>query len=231
MPKLGEYEDLTGRRFGKLTVTGLARVDLVKSKKKNRRYYIWSCKCDCGNTCDVRSESLKSGHTTSCGCYEVEARNLGNHKTHGLSKTRLYRIYTGIKTRCYNEHDSHYSSYGGRGIRMCDEWRDDFKAFYDWALEHGYGQEAETERFSIDRIDVDGDYCPENCRFISMSEQQYNKTTNHMIEYKGEIMQVSKEAKLEGISEKTVFSRIYRGQEPFKDIRKVRRASDPSKYN
>lgn len=114
---------------------------------------------------------------------------------------------------------------------MCDEWRDDFRSFYEWATTHGYDPKSESGRCSIDRIDVDGDYCPENCRFISMSEQQYNKTTNHMIEYKGELMPVSKAAKLEGISEKTVFSRIYRGQEPFKDIRKIRRASDLSKYN
>lgn len=226
MPRFGEHEDLTGKRFGRLTVIGLSMVNTVKSKKRNRRYYVWSCKCDCGNTCEIRAESLKSGHTTSCGCYKDEARKLGNHRTHGLSKTRLYRLYTGIKTRCYNESDKHYHSYGGRGIRMCDEWRNSFKTFYDWAVEHGYDEHADNGMCSIDRIDVDGDYCPENCRFISMSEQQYNKTTNHMVEYKGELMPVSKAAKLDGISEKTVFSRIYRGQEPFKDQRKVRRTVD-----
>lgn len=109
---------------------------------------------------------------------------------------------------------------------MCDEWRGSFKTFYDWAVEHGYDEHAGNGMCSIDRIDVDGDYCPENCRFISMREQQYNKTTNHMVEYKGELMPVSKAAKLDGISEKTVFSRIYRGKEPFKDQRKVRRTVD-----
>lgn len=227
MPRKGERKDLTGMRFGRLLVESEADPITVFSGGRERKYYRWTCVCICGNTRVVRSQELLSGKTVSCGCFAMESRST-SHRTHGLSKTRLYRVYTGMKTRCYNEHDAHYRSYGGRGIRICDEWLRDFKSFYDWAMSNGYDPDAKTGACSIDRIDVDGDYSPENCRFITMDEQSYNKTDNHLINYKGEMVPISKVAKLEGISEKTIFSRIYRGQDPLKDIRKTRRSDAAS---
>lgn len=223
MPKRGERKDLTGMRFGRLLVESEAAPVTVFSGARIHRYYRWNCTCDCGNSCIVKSQELLAGKTVSCGCFANEKR-LANRKTHGLSKTRLYRVYTGMKTRCYNKRDPHYHSYGGRGIRICDEWLHDFKSFYDWALSNGYDPDASPGACSIDRIDVDGDYSPDNCRFITMSEQAYNKTDSHLIYYKGEMVPISKVAKLEGISEKTIFSRVYRGQDPLKDIRKTRRS-------
>lgn len=227
MPKKGDRRNLNGMRFGRLFVESEADPIIVNNEKRSRKYYRWNCICDCGNICIVKSCDLLAGKVSSCGCLEKDARHT-NHRTHGLSKTRLYHIYTGIKTRCYNENDSHYHSYGGRGIKMCDEWLNDFKAFYDWAMENGYDPNAETGSCTIDRIDVDGDYSPCNCRFVSMLEQSYNKTTNRLIEYDGEMMPVSKVANLVGVSEKTIFSRIYRKQDPLKDIRKTRRTHEAS---
>lgn len=227
MPRKCERKDLTGMRFGRLVVESEAEPVTTVSANRTRTYYRWNCVCDCGKKCVVKSQELLAGKTVSCGCYAAESR-LTAHRTHGLSKTRLYRVYTGMKTRCYNQNDAHYQSYGGRGIRICAEWLEDFRSFYDWAMSNGYDPDSKPGTCSIDRIDVDGDYSPGNCRFIAMDEQAYNKTDNHLIEYKGETMPVSKAARLEGISEKTIFSRLYRGQDPFKDIRKTRRSNAAS---
>ena len=220
MPKRGEFEDLTGREFGRLTVIGLDSTKTVKSKKRIRRYQIWKCVCVCGNTCLVKSIDLKSGHTRSCGCYMVESRRAGHRKTHGLSRTRLYRIFASMKTRCYNSADSHYQSYGGRGITICDEWLSDFSAFYKWAMENGYKSDGTC---SIDRIDVDKGYSPDNCRLIPMHEQGFNKTNTHYIEVQGERLSIAKAAEIYGLNVKTIYTRVYRGQTPIREEELCRR--------
>ena len=150
------YEDLTGMRFGRLIA--------IKYVGKSR----WLCKCDCGGTKVTRASSLKSGYTKSCGC-------IGGHTTHGLSHTRLYQTWCNMKSRCYREGSTHYAHYGGRGIKMCDEWKNDFKAFYDWAMANGYDPKARGHELTIDRIDVDGDYTPDNCRWTDASTQCRNR--------------------------------------------------------
>lgn len=161
------YDDLTGKRFGRLEV-------LERIGTKNNSPY-WKCKCDCGNYTNASSANLKSGNVISCGCHRIESA-----QTHGLSKTRIYRIYAGMKSRCYNENDTAYKNYGARGITICNEWIDDFVSFYNWAVKNGYSDEL-----SIDRINVNGNYEPNNCRWITQKMQARNKRNNLMIEYRG----------------------------------------------
>ena len=162
------FIDLTGQRFGRLVV-----VSRAESKGNMTR---WNCVCDCGNETVVYSNNLRRGYTQSCGCYrhEFELERLSKKKTHGEShgknKTRLYGIWSGMITRCFNEKSKRYEDYGGRGITVCDEWLNSFEAFRDWALSHGYSDEL-----TIDRIDVNGNYCPENCKWATMAEQNKNK--------------------------------------------------------
>lgn len=150
-------KNICGEQFGKWIV-------IKRDYSKRGRNAMWICQCECGNTKSVDSFSLASGSSRSCGCSKV-----GNVK-HGLHDTRLYRIYCGMKTRCYNPKVLHYKNYGGRGISICDEWLNSFKDFYDWAMANGYSDEL-----SIDRINVNGNYEPSNCRWATNLEQARNK--------------------------------------------------------
>ena len=156
-----EAKDLTGLHFGRLTV--LERVENDKHRKAR-----WLCVCDCGEKTVVVGSDLQKGNTQSCGCFHKEsvAKILAKiNESHGESRTRLYQTWGMMKQRCYNPKSQIYHRYGGRGITVCDEWRNDFEAFREWALSHGY-----AEGLTIDRIDVDGNYCPENCQWLTRSE-------------------------------------------------------------
>ena len=153
--------DLTGRKFGRLTV-------LKREKPINKRT-LWLCVCDCGKEVIVESYNLRKGHTQSCGCFQAEATSKAN-KTHGLRNTRVYRIWNCMKNRCYQKSYHAYNHYGGRGITICDEWLHDFQAFHDWAMANGY-----EDSLSIDRIDNNKGYQPDNCRWVTMAEQNKNK--------------------------------------------------------
>lgn len=164
--------DLTGQRFGRLVVLGLAEKHDFQTREK-----VWECQCDCGNRILVRGYSLRHGVTKSCGCLSVETtikRSVGNEytKTHGLAGSRIYKIYYAMRARCYNPKRWNYDKYGGRGIRVCDEWMSDFMNFYEWAMASGY-----DETKSIDRIDPNGNYEPQNCRFTDASIQGLNRNT------------------------------------------------------
>lgn len=197
-----EYQDLTGKRFGRLIVLQRAQ-NLVS--KSGRNYIRWMCQCNCGNICTVLGDNLKYGRTLSCGCYKKE--HLSSLKsTHGQTDSRLYGVWQSMKARCYNAHSTHYDRYGGRGISLCDEWKNSFQTFSDWATQNGY-----RDGLSIERIDNDGDYTPDNCRWATMKEQANNRESNVRIAYRGEEHTATEWAAIVHISAKTLFSRIYAG--------------------
>lgn len=171
---MGQKETLIGKKYNKLTV-------LEYSYTKNGRRF-WKCKCDCGNITIAPTYKLKNGSKKSCGCLLLK-KGESNLKAikHNKSKTRLYHILDNMKARCYNVNNKRYKNYGGRGIRICEEWLDKdngFLNFYAWAMDNGY-----KEDLTIDRKDVNGNYEPDNCRWRSWKEQANNKTNNFYIEY------------------------------------------------
>lgn len=167
MGKIGTLLDLTGRRFGRLEVIGFDH----RIHKPYGTWIYWKCKCDCGNTKVVRKDHLISGATKSCGCFEKENLNkLAFKSTHEQSHTKLYYVWNSMKQRCNNPKVKGYKYWGGRGISVCDEWKDSFYSFYLWATNNGY-----NHGLTIDRIDVDGNYEPSNCRWVTMKVQANNK--------------------------------------------------------
>lgn len=198
---MSKLNDLTGQRFGRLTV--LERAE-TKSDRKTR----WLCRCDCGNETIVYGRYLRKGNTKSCGCYQKErARETGkSNSTHGLSHTRLYVIWNGMVRRCHNPKAQRYDQYGGRGIFVCDEWRNDFMSFREWALANGY-----REDLSIDRIENDKGYSPDNCRWATDLDQANNMTSNTMITFNGKTQNMKQWSKELGISYMALVCRFDRG--------------------
>lgn len=162
--------DLTGKRFGRLVA--LSRFGTTSDGEPT-----WLFRCDCGRTVVVRGRDVRSGHTKSCGCLGSEQRSInGRSKTkHGMSGTRLYGVWRGMKKRCYCRNHPHFKDYGGRGITVCAEWKDDFSAFAKWAIGNGYDDHAGKGECTLDRIDPDKGYSPDNCRFSDMVVQQNNR--------------------------------------------------------
>jgi len=165
-----KFIDLSGNRFGKLTAIS------VDHKSENSTRVYWYCKCDCGGTRIVSNDHLRDGSIIDCGCYK---KHLATWKKHGMYNTKLYSVWSLMKERCYNQKRKEYHNYGGRGVKVCDEWLDS-KLFIEWAINNGY-----KEGLTLDRKDNDGDYCPDNCRWVSRKEQQNNRRNNRLISHNG----------------------------------------------
>lgn len=188
-------DDLTNQRFGRLAV--------IKFIGRSKRYeQLYLCRCDCGNEVIVKRKGLLKGETKSCGCLRKEIAKELNTK-HGKSNTKLYEVWKGIKARCYNPTHIGYGNYGGRGIKVCDEWLNDFGSFFNWSIDNGY-----CDGYQIDRIDNEGDYEPDNCRWVTAKENSNNKRTNHLITYKGETKTMREWCDELGFNYYTIRSRI-----------------------
>lgn len=194
-------EDLTGRRFGRWTV-------IAPAQRRNRAMF-WECRCDCGTVRDVRENNLKQGISKSCGCL-ARSNTVNRETTHGQSKTRLYKIWKGMRKRCNNPNDTVYEFYGGRGIMVCDEW-EDFEAFYKWSYENGYDDTATGHECSIDRIDSNGPYAPWNCRRADNDTQHTNTRRNKHITIDGETHILRDWSRISGVSIPTIIRRLQSG--------------------
>jgi hypothetical protein len=198
---MGRLVDLTGQRFGRLVVKKRG-----KTKRRNNGGTIvyWLCQCDCGNVVEVVGGDLKRGCTQSCGCLSRETAKTRLTK-HGMSGTRLYEIWQNMKDRCYNEKDCAFKYYGKNGVKICGEWQE-FESFYKWALANGY-----TDDLTIDRVDVNGDYEPNNCRWATRKEQANNKTTNRYITFNGDTKTLKQWSEVFNVSYPAFSARLKRG--------------------
>jgi hypothetical protein len=197
---MGKLIDLTGRRFGRLLVVRLA----TPEERANRKDVYWLCKCDCGNEKIISGHSLKRGLILSCSCLQKEITSKRT-KTHGESRTKFYKLWNGIIDRCENPTSSSYHNYGAKGITVCTEWHK-YENFKEWALANGY-----KEGLSIDRIDNNKGYYPENCRWVTFQEQQNNKKDNHYITYNNKTMSLGDWARELKCERATIYARLQRG--------------------
>lgn len=152
-------------------VNGLTFINEIQ-QKKNHRYAIW--KCYCGKQFTTKIESVRNGHTKSCGCYHIKQTKIRSI-THGLKKHPLYSVYTSMKNRCLNSNNHAFKYYGARGITICDEWQNDIKAFIEWGEKNGY-----QKGLTIERIDNNKGYCPSNCTFATVAEQSHNRRSTKL---------------------------------------------------
>lgn len=196
---MSKFVDLVGQKYGRLTVIKRAESRRLES---GRLITMWECECECGKSKIVRSDSLRNGKTNSCGCYHSE--QLSQIKTkHKQAGTRLYSIWINMKVRCTNPKTPEYKNYGGRGITICEEWLQNFESFYEWSINNGY-----RDNLSIDRIDNNGNYEPQNCRWATMEQQANNKTVSQTYTYMGKTKTIAEWAKEKNLKYNTLFNRL-----------------------
>ena len=214
---MNKFVNLTGKQFGRLTVTGFEE---YRKRPDGRNNGYWRCICRCGHESIVSTANLTSGAVQSCGCLMLEKAK-ETHTVHGFcsrkDKTpRLYSIWGCMKTRCYNKNREDYKYYGGRGISVCNEWKHNFAAFREWALSNGY-----DDSLTLDRIDPDGNYCPSNCRWATAKEQGNNKRRTIFLEIDGVRKTLTQWADDVGMPRNRIYSRYYRGDRGHDLIRPV----------
>jgi hypothetical protein len=189
-----KIKDIIGNKYGRLTVVSYAY-------SKARKVY-YNCKCECGKEKVVRSDSLKDGTVKSCGCLNYEAKSV----KHNMTGTKLYHVWASMRDRCNNPNDAKYEYYGGKGITVNSNWDADFQSFYNWAIINGY-----KEGLTIDRRDVNGNYEPDNCRWITQQEQSNNTTRNRNITYNEKTQNITQWSKELGINRNTLNARLNNG--------------------
>lgn len=200
MRKTNNDPSVIGNKYGELTVIG------IQPRNEKYRGNYWICRCSCGKETTVLPWYLMNGKTRTCGDQKKHKRQIRGHYKHGGFGTRLYEIWVSMKRRCNNPDVESYPRYGGRGITVCEEWEKDFAAFRKWAMSNGYADDL-----TIDRIDVDGNYCAENCRWATPKEQANNRTNTVFVEYNGETHTLSEWADIVGIKYNTLHHRYKRG--------------------
>ena len=192
-------DNLIGQRFGRLLVTR-------EGDRSCSGRVRWHCVCDCGKELDVYGPSLKRGGTKSCGCYHSDEARI-RHLKHGFGgradRPRIYSVWLSMKKRCYQTTHAEFDRYGGRGIFVCDEWKNDFSAFKVWADNSGYRDDLE-----IDRIDNDKGYCPENCRWVTRKINSNNRSKNHRVYFRDERRTIAEIADMVGLPYWTIYQRV-----------------------
>lgn len=188
-------DQLIGKAYGKLKI-------LSEANSRGRDRFVL-CRCECGNEKEYRLADVKFGGSTNCGCIRKEKLR-AKHTTHNLSRHPLHRVWMGIKERCYYPKHQKYERYGGRGIKVCDEWKDDFKSFYDWAMANGYKKGLEVDRHP----NTDGDYEPSNCRITTVLKNRRNKDNLVFLEYNGQRKCITEWAEEVGINARRIRERI-----------------------
>lgn len=195
---MSSFIQMKGEKFGRWTV-------LMRDKES--KYSAWICECKCGTIKSVISGNLRRGKSVSCGCHRNEFHSK-NNRTHGKSKTDLYKVWRAIRNRCFNSKTKDYKNYGDRGISLCEGWANSFENFYEWSINNGY-----EKGLTIDRIDNNENYRPTNCRWVERKVQNNNRRNNHFIEIDGVTKTLAEWSECTGINRKTIQSRIAYGWE------------------
>lgn len=199
---MGAPLDLTNQKFERLHVVERAPNRIMPNGDSRRA---WLCRCDCGNEIVATTIDLRKGDVKSCGCIkkELDKVKLATHGDHG---THLHNVWCAMRRRCNNKKNRDFHHYGGRGINVCHEWESDYLCFKRWALSNGY-----SENLTIDRIDVDGDYTPANCRWVSMKEQANNRSNSRYVTYNGEVHTIQEWSEIVNIPYSTLYMRFRNG--------------------
>lgn len=196
MPK---FIEMSGKKFNSLTV-------LSRHGVQGKGQVTWLCRCECGKETIVRGDSIRNGHTISCGCQHPVAASKAN-KTHGKSRTRVHAIWLHMRNRCCNSRNAAFAYYGGRGIKVCERW----DCFDNFLADMGV---PPTDQHSIDRMNVNGDYCPENCRWATDAEQGWNKRSTRFVDIGGIVRPIAVWVREYGIGHGTVYKRMAKGMTP-----------------